>query len=1065
MYRKLLLTGVLLSFFSSLSIAQDEQVTVIGSLIKGTPIDSGSPISTFSAEEIAAQGNLNIVELIKMVPGSSGMDGEANQFGSNGAEGIANVNLRGLGTNRTLVLINGKRQVTVPSRTGAGRSVNLHDLPMAALSRIEILKEGAAATYGSDAIAGVVNFITDKDFEGLRVNFGAKDIPNAQGEGNEFSITYGTELNDGTNFLLSLGAQFKPEYYSQNSDFTKYTHNVFAGGNPFGGWSSIGNPGTFLIQTDDGNAATGSAATGKDPLVLLGDPGCNRSGGYHDTGGAAKQSVKFTNPDITDDPATDTDESQVGAAISLGGFQGLCRYNYAYFDNVQEEQVNHQLWMEFNGEINNQNFHVEFAYGKTDVPQYATSPAYPPNNPNSTFVPNNHPALQRLYAQNPNFLALLSKNEFNGSTVTDDSSPAPVHLMRTRAMASSGNPNGNPNGAETAFRKYDTYRFAFGFDGELADGIDYSTSLNYSMTENTATFSDTLQWKYTAALFGYGGPTCGYEVTAMGTEATGYAPTLSNGTTNVSPTDLITTTNRPAGCSYLNVFSNAFEQAKQPYWGRTNTNGDNQIGTELGGRVGPNPLYDANFANSAEFMQWMVDEGQSSTESSLLTFDFTMQGVMASLAGGDAAWAFGYERREYNLEAALEAVPGRTPTNEKKDIFDGDKYPCLLPGDNRDATKRAACLAGNPIGPFMFLAPTYGRDQSQEIDSLFTEFALPITDNFDMQIALRYEDYGTVDSVDPKVVMRWTPTDDITLRFTGQTTFRAPHPDEVWDKRYTQLSYVNQTGAFKAVDITGNANLDPEEATTYNVGIITDFGTDTWTATVDYYNFEFDNPIIFENHQQLADAYAKGGASKTAVQAQIYGPGNVNDGTFSAADIGRIKANFVNGPSTETDGVDIFVKYEDAYGDGMMAVGVEAAYVIDYSVDAYSIGGSQVAAAYECAGYFNINNTCRSMPDLKAKAFVNYTTAEHNLYGAVNYISSYIDRRASGAFGSTIEIAPHTTLDATYTYSWDDFNMSFSVYNLTDELPPFAYWEMSYDPNTHSPLGRFIKVGFTYNMQ
>ena len=120
MYKKLLLTGVLLSFFSGLSFTQDEQVTVIGTLIKGTPIDTGSPISTFNAEEVGAQNNLNIVELIKMVPGSSGMDGEANQFGSNASEGIANVNLRGLGTNRTLVLVNGKRQVTVPIATGAG---------------------------------------------------------------------------------------------------------------------------------------------------------------------------------------------------------------------------------------------------------------------------------------------------------------------------------------------------------------------------------------------------------------------------------------------------------------------------------------------------------------------------------------------------------------------------------------------------------------------------------------------------------------------------------------------------------------------------------------------------------------------------------------------------------------------------------------------------------------------------------------------------------------------------------------------------------------------------------
>ena len=70
---------------------------------------------------------------------------------------------------------------------------------------------------------------------------------------------------------------------------------------------------------------------------------------------------------------------------------------------------------------------------------------------------------------------------------------------------------------------------------------------------------------------------CGYEVTDMGSAATGYAPTLSNGTTTVTPTDLLASSTRPAGCGYLNVFSNAFEQAKQPYWGRTNDNGDNQI--------------------------------------------------------------------------------------------------------------------------------------------------------------------------------------------------------------------------------------------------------------------------------------------------------------------------------------------------------------------------------------------------------------------------------------------------------------------------------------------------------
>ena len=78
----------------------------------------------------------------------------------------------------------------------------------------------------------------------------------------------------------------------------------------------------------------------------------------------------------------------------------------------------------------------------------------------------------------------------------------------------------------------------------------------------------------------------------------------------------------------------------------------------------------------------------------------------------------------------------------------------------------------------------------------------------------------------------------------------------------------------------------------------------------------------------------------------------------------------------------------------------------------------------------------------------------------MNYISSYEDRRANA------EIAPHTTVDVSYTYTWDDaFDVSLSVYNLADQNPPFVANEMNYDPYTHNPLGRFIKAGFTYRMQ
>ena len=100
------------------------------------------------------------------------------------------------------------------------------------------------------------------------------------------------------------------------------------------------------------------------------------------------------------------------------------------------------------------------------------------------------------------------------------------------------------------------------------------------------------------------------------------------------------------------------------------------------------------------------------------------------------------------------------------------------------------------------------------------------------------------------------------------------------------------------------------------------------------------------------------------------------------------------------------------------------------------------------------------MPETKAKAFVNYQTDAHNFYGALNYIGSYTDRRADA------EVTASNTIDATYTYSWDDaFDISLSVYNLTNEEPPYVSWEMNYDPYVHSPLGRYFKAGFTYRMQ
>ena len=145
----------------------DTSIVVTGTLIKGLREDAPAPVDVITAEELAAQGSPTMLELTKRLAVSAGVMGDASQFDTRSQfnEGTASVNLRGLGPQRTLVLLNGRRVVA----TGSGNLplVDVNLFPTAAISRIEVLKDGAATTYGSDAIAGVVNFITRTDQDGF----------------------------------------------------------------------------------------------------------------------------------------------------------------------------------------------------------------------------------------------------------------------------------------------------------------------------------------------------------------------------------------------------------------------------------------------------------------------------------------------------------------------------------------------------------------------------------------------------------------------------------------------------------------------------------------------------------------------------------------------------------------------------------------------------------------------------------------------------------------------------------------------------------------------------------
>ena len=136
-------------------------------------------------------------------------------------------------------------------------------------------------------------------------------------------------------------------------------------------------------------------------------------------------------------------------------------------------------------------------------------------------------------------------------------------------------------------------------------------------------------------------------------------------------------------------------------------------------------------------------------------------------------------------------------------------------------------------------------------------------------------------------------------------------------------------------------------------------------------------------------------------------------------------------------------------------------YVINYDVEAFAIEDA-ITPGFDAAGQFNRSNTFRSLPQLKANFTGNYSMGDHNFRGVVRYINSYEDERGDITGNGSDEIDSQTTLDLFYNWQapWQ-FDLGLSVVNAFDEDPPFAAFDLNYDPYTHNPFGRTFKISFT----
>jgi len=850
------------------AIAQEEdtselrqtKVTVTGSIIAGTPEDAALPVDVLTAGDLKLEGNPSITELIRNLGVSSGVDGQTNQFSSNGLEGTSNINLRGLGPGRTLVLLNGRRQVFHPYSVGeqAQLFVDTNMIPTAAIGRIEVLKDGAAAVYGSDAIAGVVNFITRDDLEGLEIGGSFSQFDGSDGD-YDVSAAYGFQGSD-WNWVTSVGYQMRSEVPLNEKDWAVLPYED----NPVGGWSSLSNPGRYVplgFRPDLG--AVGPLAAN------VNDDGCDEAGG-------------FRNPYV--------------AAVNQ------CYFQFTQYDNLVEEEERYQVYSEYNRTFGDGvDLHLEAMYGFSDVPTWKTSPSYPPQELATQVVRGTNPGFQQYMADNP--------GAFPTGTL--------AALFIGRSFGWGGFPG--TGGAQEGYRTYETYRLSGDLSGQFKNGINWDTALTWHKTEGERITNDTYILGFTAALNGYGvctDPATGFDP-ATGTQpwAAGYTGTLTAGA---------------GGCEWYNPFSNAI-----PANGVTGA---------------ANPTYVAGLENSATLANWLTDGVGTVVTSDLMVFDANISGESSvQAAGGAVGYALGVQVRREGF---------KVDPNEVTDLT-------VSPGPGG-------------TGPFSFLAGTTPADEDQTIYAIFGELQIPLYDDVNVQVAMRYEDYGgdVGSTFDPKVAVKWQATDNLALRGSAQTSFKGPTLNQLTGVG-TTLQFVAPASAFKAIDQFGNPALNPESAFSFNLGALYEQGG--FNASVDYYNFDFTDPIIVEDQASIVNAAIAAlaaGELDNPILSRITFQDPLNP---AAADIARVRTNVTNGPDIKTSGVDLRAQNVWGLGNGVdFTVGGEMTYIIEYDVADFAIEGVIIPGG-DRVGQFNRSNFSRSLPQWKGNLFANLAMGDHNL--------------------------------------------------------------------------------------
>jgi iron complex outermembrane receptor protein len=373
--RYALTAGVAASFVGApaATLAQDDvavqdKVTVTGSRIKRVDIEGPSPISVISREDIDASGEISVAEVLR---GSSfNSFGSFRQRSGSSAQSQSVVSLRGLGGQRTLVLLDGRR-ITGSPTFGSGSATNLNTIPLAAVERIEVLRDGASAIYGSDAIGGVINIIMRKDYEGMHLTYGIGRPTQTGGDEDSASIVGGVSGAKG-NVTFGFDWQKKESIFLADRSFSAT------------GLSSFGFPGSYFAYLTT-NDPRNPAQEFKDDLL----PAPDGDGVADSNLGPAYLSVgTFADPRCPENLGTDP---RYPASTFVSP---RCRYNYAGVSANEAANDTHSFFLNANYDITETTtfftrgtFSFNESFGRYAPTPFTDLPTLSQNNANNPTAP------------------------------------------------------------------------------------------------------------------------------------------------------------------------------------------------------------------------------------------------------------------------------------------------------------------------------------------------------------------------------------------------------------------------------------------------------------------------------------------------------------------------------------------------------------------------------------------------------------------------------------------------------------------------------------------------------